>query len=57
MVKLVINVPMVVECNVKSYSSDDESAFQFDKTDMVTLSDIVVTGVVTIPAGQLVILD
>jgi len=57
MVKLVVNVPIVVECNVKSYSSDDESAFQLDKTDMVTLSDIVVTGVVSIPASQLVILD
>jgi hypothetical protein len=57
MVRLVVNVPMVVECNLKSYTSEDESVFQFDKTDFVTLSDIVVLGSVSLPAGQLVFID
>ena len=56
MAKVIINFPIVVECDVKSYSNSDESWAGLDKTDAVELSNIVFPGKINIPAGSVALI-
>jgi hypothetical protein len=50
MAKVIINFPIVVECDVKSFGNSDESWAGLDKTDAVELSNIVFPGKLNLPA-------
>jgi hypothetical protein len=49
--KIVINFPVVVECDVDSFSSEDESIVAVDKTDFFLLKNIVIAENLLVPAS------
>jgi len=56
MSKIIINVPVLVECDLQSFRDEDEQAFQIEKTDFIKLSNIVV-GDMIIPATGIVVIE
>lgn len=52
MATVVINFPIVVECDVKSATNEEESLFRIDKTDMLELSNIKVLNKIVVSASQ-----
>lgn len=41
MAKVVINIPVVVDCDIRSIAEADEISFNVEKTDFVELTNIV----------------
>jgi hypothetical protein len=57
MATVIINVPIQVECDIKSYSSSDESIFQLDKTDFIEITNIKAPDKITVAASSIIIVN
>jgi len=53
--KVVLNVPVVVDCDIESVNSTDEAMANLDKTDFVEITNVVFPSVIKVPASSVVI--
>ena len=55
--KVIINVPVLVECEVQSMTNSEEALFNLDKTDAVMLTDFVMPSKISCAMSNIVILE
>lgn len=57
MAKIVINFPIVVECDVKSHTQSDETLFNIEHMDVVELTNIKAPCKINLPASAISVIE